>query len=74
MGFRSIAHECTSTTRLVIRPCTKCGNPPKTYISLSPKRYQIACLACGETGIRAGSRVVVTLHWNLEQKAKVAHG
>jgi hypothetical protein len=63
------ARECTEPTRLTIRPCARCGYPPKTFISLHPKRYHVVCLACCESGDRARSRRVVTLQWNLKQKA-----
>jgi hypothetical protein len=62
------ARECTEPTRLAIRPCAKCGYPPKTFMSLNPKRYQVVCFGCRESGSKARSRVVVTLEWNLKQK------
>ena len=63
-----LGRECTESTRLVISPCKKCGYPPKTFITLNPKRYQVVCFGCCESSSATRSRRVATLQWNLNQR------
>jgi len=66
--------ECTEPTRLKIRPCARCGCPPKTFVSFKPKRYQMVCFGCCESVSAARNRLVVTLQWNLKQKSASGEG